>query len=807
MREREPSLPEVDAGEMAKLQTLGEIVDYMGAGSASAAAVPAAVSAVSTKPAAGRYALRTVAVEAAGFALPGILTASKLAVIDDGSGVAKALVKELSAHGASAVVVTEVPADADGLIDLTGIRKAKSVDAQYALNRAAFINASAIAGKAKVYVTVQDTGGDFGLSGSDRAWAGGFAGLAKTAAQEWNDAAVRAIDIATKGRKDKAVAIAIANELLAGGTEIEVGLQADGTRLTLESYADISADAAAILGKDDVVVASGGARGVTAATLIALADATKCKLVLLGRTALEDEPAAVKGVDSDAAMKGALLKDAKSRGEKLKPADLGKQVKRIMANREVRATIDAIKATGGDARYVSADVRDRKALNKALKGVRKDWGGITALVHGAGVLADKLIAEKTTDQFDFVFDVKVDGLRSLLEVTKSDDLKALVLFSSVAGRCGNQGQCDYAMANEVLNKVAGLERSKRGEGFVVKSLGWGPWEGGMVTPALKAHFESMGVPLIPLDVGAKMLVDELVSGKLDQVELVLGGKPVSKALAAVGNAPEVAYDILVQHATHPYLSSHQVKGVPVVPVALALEWMARAAKACRPDLVFTTARDIRVLSGITLSHFDNGGDRLHITARQLSNGSGAVLAVDLMGANGRKHYSATVEMSEPGQTVPASSVPSVGNLKKWDDKVYGDVLFHGPDFQVIRELEGVSDSGIAAVMVGAKELGWAGEWQTDTALVDGGLQLALLWTKHATGGASLPTGVGSFHRYVSGLPTGAVRCVLHGETKGKDKVTCHIAFLGGDGQMLAEMRGVDTHVLPGTRKATDRADA
>ena len=31
MREREPGLPDVDAGEMAKLRTLGEIVAYMGA--------------------------------------------------------------------------------------------------------------------------------------------------------------------------------------------------------------------------------------------------------------------------------------------------------------------------------------------------------------------------------------------------------------------------------------------------------------------------------------------------------------------------------------------------------------------------------------------------------------------------------------------------------------------------------------------------------------------------------------------------------------------------------------------------------
>ncbi len=58
----------------------------------------------------------------------------------------------------------------------------------------------------------------------------------------------------------------------------------------------------------------------------------------------------------------------------------------------------------------------------------------------------------------------------------------------------------------------------------------------MVTPALARHFESMGVELIGLDVGARMLVDELASPQVDQVEVVLGGG----VLASPGNAGDAA---------------------------------------------------------------------------------------------------------------------------------------------------------------------------------------------------------------------------------------------------------------------------
>ena len=59
------------------------------------------------------------------------------------------------------------------------------------------------------------------------------------------------------------------------------------------------------------------------------------------------------------------------------------------------------------------------------------------------------------------------------------------------------------MANEVLNKVAAAEARRRGDACRVVSIGWGPWEGGMVTPSLHKHFKSRGVKLLPVAVGRR----------------------------------------------------------------------------------------------------------------------------------------------------------------------------------------------------------------------------------------------------------------------------------------------------------------
>ena len=94
-----------------------------------------------------------------------------------------------------------------------------------------------------------------------------------------------------------------------------------------------------------------------------------------------------------------------------------------------------------------------------------------------------------------------------------------MFFSSVAARTGNAGQSDYAAANEVLNRIAHYVKQRHPE-MCVRSIGWGPWQGGMVSPELQRHFESRGIGLIPIQAGADVFVDELTDGPM--VEVVVG---------------------------------------------------------------------------------------------------------------------------------------------------------------------------------------------------------------------------------------------------------------------------------------------
>jgi hypothetical protein len=172
--------------------------------------------------------------------------------------------------------------------------------------------------------------------------------------------------------------------------------------------------------------------------------------------------------------------------------------------------------------------------------------------------------------------------------------------------------------------------------------------------------------------------------------------------------------------------------------------------------------------------------------------------MELRGADGTLHYGATVELASPDLAPPAPTPAPVMALEAcpWDvTDLYGDLLFHGQAFRVIRTLEGCSREGLVGGLAGLEEMGWSGgPWETDVAMLDGGLQLARLWGIHMLGRASLPTALGEFRAYKPGPAQGAVRCEVRARVAAKHRTLTDIRFLDESGAMLAELRGVEMHL-------------
>ena len=219
------------------------------------------------------------------------------------------------------------------------------------------------------------------------------------------------------------------------------------------------------------------------------------------------------------------------------PKAVEAQYRQIMAGREVATTLAQLRATGAAISYHAVDVRDLAMVRPLLLQLQGEFGPVRGLIHGAGVLADQRIEDKTREQFDRVYQTKVAGLRHLLSAIAPDQLRVLGLFSSYTARYGRIGQCDYAIANEVLNKLARQFSVEHPRAHVV-SFNWGPWDGGMVTGGLKKLFAAEDVGLIPMQDGADLLVEEFSQSTSRSIEvLVLGRTDATPA-----SAPEASMD-------------------------------------------------------------------------------------------------------------------------------------------------------------------------------------------------------------------------------------------------------------------------
>jgi acyl transferase domain-containing protein/NAD(P)H-dependent flavin oxidoreductase YrpB (nitropropane dioxygenase family)/NAD(P)-dependent dehydrogenase (short-subunit alcohol dehydrogenase family) len=369
---------------------------------------------------------------------------------------------------------------------------------------------------------------------------GGVAGLVKTLAREWPEVRTRSVDFDISSPISRIVDD-LAAEIMTDDGWPEVGYLR-GRRVRLHAIAAPlgSRDSAFALTPGEPVIVTGGARGITAVVAAELARRWQPTLLLIGSSPLptEDEDAATTTLNSPAEIKAVLHDQLRHKGRDIGPADLERAFRSLRNAREIRETLRILRAAGSTVDYVRADVRDRASLANTLARWRERFGAPVGLIHGAGIIHDKLLRDKTPDAFDRVLGTKLDGALNLARLVSPETLRFAAFFSSIAGRFGNGGQSDYAAANEALNKLA-IWLDRRWACRVV-SINWGPWSGvGMVTE-LEEHLGRRGLGMIPPRAGCAAFVDELTSGRKGQVEVVLAGElgslagPLGRATLAAG---------------------------------------------------------------------------------------------------------------------------------------------------------------------------------------------------------------------------------------------------------------------------------
>jgi NAD(P)-dependent dehydrogenase (short-subunit alcohol dehydrogenase family) len=684
-------------------------------------------------------------------------------------------------------------------------------------------------------LAVSALGGSFGrLTGAARGLSlqGGAVGLLKSLREERPQWQTKALDV-DRTREPEAIAADLLAELEAGDGRQEVGYPG-GLRTVFRTRAaeatPLGPDAATRL-RDLVVLCTGGARGITAEALRELALPGNT-LVVTGRTALEDEDLALAACADEKALRRHHVEAVRSGALRARPAEIDRLVRRVLGLRELRNNLDDFKRRGARVEYHVVDATDDKAMALLVAGVAERHGAIGGIVHGAGVIEDRLLVDKTPDSWSRVVETKVLGLLALLRVVPAQGLRFVSVFSSVAGRYGNSGQTDYATANELMNRLCCQVRDQWSDRVSVSALCWGPWGpttfgSGMVTAEVEAKFAAKGVTLVDAALGRRLFAEAVGAGAGGPVEIVCGQAeweaheaaaarqanvarpptpvepaPLSSAAmpaAATPTPPKPATPATPEtievgmlgpllgragimplplgeqritvalDARHAYLAQHRIDGVPVLPAAAALELMAEAARALWPGWTVAEARDLRLVKGVEVRE---PGRLLHVVVTAPPYGSSegfdvsVALRSDVGGGRSLTHYRCVVRLEQqlPGGFTHAASRHDQARLAV--TQAYDEMLFHGPCFQVIEAIDGLSERGASARVRSTRPSDWLvgpvgaqDEWLLDPALVDAAAQMALLWARALHGHSCLPARFGRVSR-LRPMPATPLRMVF-----------------------------------------------
>jgi len=816
LQEQLPEAPPIKPEHLGTLQTVAQIVDFLASVSGAPAGAPVGMEAPAAGGSVERKLLKVVPLNPKA-ERPRLKLADgelELWIGDDGSPLARNLADYFAGQGQRTRLISPeeldflpAPSELAGLILLAPAAGCKDRDLACAFRLMQIagtgLNRVAERGDA-ILVTVSRLNGSFGLlpgAMPTDPLSGGLAGLSKTAAHEWPKVHCKAIDLADDWNSPEELAAALSEEILRDGP-LEVGLAATGLHTLKLTTTPLSGETGELpLSPGDLVVVSGGARGVTAEVAIALARAARPTLLLLGRTpAPEAEPEWLRELREETEIKQALLKHAKS---PMKPMDLETRYQSLLHSREIRTNLRRIEEAGGRVLYRAVDLRDERALAEVVGKVRAEHGAVRGLIHGAGVLADRRIADKTLEQFEQVYATKVAGLRALLAAVGDDEPRFLVFFSSSTGRFGRTGQVDYAVANEVLNKIA-QQQAQLHPHCRVLSLNWGPWDGGMVTPGLKKLFAQEGVEVIGLQAGADYLLRELATPPGGPVELVILGSREAAVPEAPPAPPEnihisKAFDLDLSVAQYPFLLSHVMDKKAVLPMAMMVEWLAQGAIHNNPGLRFHGFNDLRVMKGVTLGPEDLRSLQV-LTGKAFKSDGFHVVPVELSGRvdSGRPqvHARARVVLANRlPDARPASAPPELESYSRPIGEIYRpERLFHGADFQGLSAILGCSEAGISARAKSAPApSSWIAQplrssWLTDPLVLDCAFQLMILWSFERYAAGSLPVFAGRYRQYVERFPEAGCEIRIQVSRQSPSGAAADMEFVDpADGRLIARI--------------------
>ncbi|AOI65314.1 beta keto-acyl synthase [Burkholderia territorii] len=492
-----------------------------------------------------------------------------------------------------------------------------------------------------------------------------------------------------------------------------------GRRRTPRVIADageLSADERLSLGQESVVVAVGGARGITGELMKTLASHVRPTLYLIGSSALDTIDAELLAMDDETFAKSRpdYIRAQKARHPERPLPEIIRAFERRADARTACMNIDAMRAFCGAHRvtYLRADVLDPDSVKTAIDAILARESRVDLLVNAAGLNRSASVRVKSLDDFVAVRDIKVRGYWNLRRAFGTRQPRLWCNFGSFIGLTGQAGETDYASGNDFLNTQASYHRAALGHDEF--TIGWTLWRsvGLGANPVTRAFLEKSGLfTSMRTAEGQHHFMRELGLGERAPMSVHLGEAERraiethlpgyfdldegARAAVAASHEPDfylgaelartddsVTFERVFDLERDAYLQHHVVNGFPTLPGTFVPEVAAEAALRLVPGLKVVGFADAaflhflrvydakrpsvkRIHARIASRDGDTVQVRVRISGDVLAPG-GQVLVRD------KPHFEITVRLADAYAPAPIWREPAAGAFTPVADPYHFD---------------------------------------------------------------------------------------------------------------------------------------
>lgn len=438
----------------------------------------------------------------------------------------------------------------------------------------------------------------------------------------------------------------------------EVRYDPDGTRRLPVLRAvpkPVGTEQVSPLDADDVLLVTGGGKGITAECALAIATDSSAALALIGRADPHEDT-------------------------------------------ELAGNLARMAAAGVRYHYERADVTDAEQVGAAVSRLQAELGPVTAVLHGAGRNEPCALANLGEEQFRQTLAPKITGLRAVLGAVDADRIKLLITFGSIIGRAGLRGEAHYSTANDWMSELTvrfGAEHPRAR----VLALEWSVWSGAGMGERLGVVEALMreGITPISTDHGIAVLRQVLADPQAGPVLVVTGraeGLPtltlqrqelpltrfVDNVLVHYPNV-ELVTEADLSSDNDPYLDDHLVDGDLLFPAVLGMEAMTQVVSAMTGKQGPPLLEDVQFLRPIVVRPNVTTTIRVAALVRDADTADVAIRSAET--GFSADHFRARLRMPRPD--VPGEPGPGAAELPAVPvdpvTELYGDVLFQGKRFQ------------------------------------------------------------------------------------------------------------------------------